>query len=56
MLGNEITTLVDEYKPAGSYEIDFQSSVNSQQLASGIYIYRLIAGNHTDTKKMVLLR
>ncbi|MBP9121185.1 MAG: T9SS type A sorting domain-containing protein [Ignavibacterium sp.] len=56
MLGNEIITLVDEYKPAGNYEVDFQSSVDSQQLASGIYIYKLSAENFTETKKMVLLR
>ena len=56
MLGNEITKLVDEYKPAGSYEVDFQSSVGSQELASGVYIYRLTVGNFTETKKMVLLR
>lgn len=52
MLGNEIITLVDEYKPTGSYEVNFDA-VN---LASGIYIYRLTVDNHTDTKKMVLLR
>jgi hypothetical protein len=55
-LGNEVATLVDEFKPAGSYKVDFQSTVNSQQLASGIYIYKLSAGNYSDTKKMVLLR
>jgi hypothetical protein len=52
ILGNEVITLVDEYKPAGSYEVNFDA-VN---LASGIYIYRLTVDNHTDTKKMVLLR
>jgi len=56
VLGNEVATLVDEFKPAGSYEVDFQSTVTSQQLASGIYIYKLSAGNYSDTKKMVLLR
>jgi len=57
VLGNEVVTLVDEFKQAGSYEVDFQSgSVGGQQLASGIYIYRLTAGNYTETKKMVLLR
>ena len=40
ILGNEVAILVDEYKPAGSYEVKFQSSVGSRQLASGIYFYR----------------
>lgn len=52
MLGNEITTLLDEYKTAGNYEINFDA-IN---LASGIYIYRLITDNYTETKKMILLR
>ena len=56
VLGNEVATLVDEFKPAGSYEVDFQSTVTGQQLASGIYIYKLSAGNYSDTKKMVLIR
>ncbi|MGQ9644523.1 MAG: hypothetical protein ACUVT3_11755, partial [Ignavibacterium sp.] len=37
VLGNEIVTLVDEYRPAGSYEVDFDAS----NLSSGIYFYRL---------------
>jgi hypothetical protein len=52
MLGNEIVTLIDEYKPAGSYEVNFDA-IN---FASGIYIYMLTVDNYTDTKKMVLLR
>ncbi|HCY74440.1 MAG TPA: hypothetical protein DHV28_00835 [Ignavibacteriales bacterium] len=52
VLGNEVATLVDEYKPAGSYEVNF----NAINLASGIYIYRLTADNYTETKKMVLLK
>lgn len=51
VLGNEVVTLVDEYKPAGSYEIEFQSAVGNGSskgvpsgLASGIYFYRLQAG------------
>jgi hypothetical protein len=56
VLGNEVVTLVDEYKPAGSYEIEFQSSVSSRQLASGIYYYQLKVGEILQTKKMVLLR
>jgi len=56
ILGNEISALVNEYKPAGSYEIEFQSTVNNHQLASGIYFYRLQADSFVETKKMILLR
>lgn len=56
ILGNEVTTLVNEYKPAGNYEVEFQSSVGSLQLASGIYFYQLKAGNYVEMKKMMLLR
>ena len=56
VLGNEVATLVDEYKPAGSYEVEFQSTVGSHQLASGVYFYQLKAGELVQTKKMILLR
>lgn len=56
VLGKEIATLVDEYKPAGTYEVEFQSSVGGHQLASGIYYYQLKAGDFIQTKKMILLR
>ena len=52
VLGNEIATLVDEDKDAGRYEINFDAS----GLASGIYLYRIQAGNFNQTKKMILLR
>ncbi len=52
ILGNEITTLADEYKEAGTYEVQF--SMNN--LSSGIYFYQLHAGNFIETKKMLLLR
>jgi hypothetical protein len=55
-LGNEVATLVDEYKPAGSYEVEFQSTVGNAQLASGIYFYQLKTGQYIDTKKMLLIR
>ena len=62
VLGNEVATLVDEYKPAGSYEVEFSaiggsaSGGNATDLPSGIYFYKLQAGSFTDTKKMILLR
>ena len=56
VLGNEIATLVDEYRPAGRYEVEFQSSVGSWQLASGIYFYQLKAGEYTAVKKMLLIK
>ena len=52
VLGNEITTLVNEKKPIGNYEIEF----NAPELPSGIYFYSLQAGNYVDTKKMILLK
>lgn len=52
ILGNEIATLVDEYKEAGRYEIEFDAA----ELASGIYLYKLQAGNFIETKKMLLTK
>jgi hypothetical protein len=56
VLGKEVATLVNEEKPAGSYEIEFKSSVGSLQLASGIYYYQLRVGDFVETKKMILLK
>ena len=51
-LGSEVTTLVNEVKSPGNYEVTFKANA----LASGIYYYRLKAGDFTETKKMILLR
>jgi hypothetical protein len=58
MLGREIVTLLDEYKPAGSYEIEFNSNDAGyrNKLTSGIYFYRLQTGEFSETKPMVLLK
>jgi len=56
ILGNEVATLVDEYKPAGNYEVEFNSSSGIRDLASGIYFYQLNAGDFVQTKKMILLK
>lgn len=52
VLGNEIATLVDEYKPAGSYEVEF----NASSLPSGVYFYQLRTDSFVETKKMILLK
>jgi photosystem II stability/assembly factor-like uncharacterized protein len=52
VLGNEVTTLVNEEKPAGSYEVNFDAS----GLSSGIYFYKLQAGSFIETKKMILMK
>jgi hypothetical protein len=52
LLGREVTTLVNEFKTAGSYSVDF----NASNLASGVYFYSIKSGNFTDTKKMVLMK
>lgn len=50
MLGKEVATLVNEYKAAGNYTVDFDAS----SLSSGAYIYKLSADDFTETKKMIL--
>ncbi len=55
VLGNDVVTLVDEYRTAGRYEVEFNAS-GIPNLASGIYFYQLKSGNFVDTKKMILLR
>ncbi|MCJ7554179.1 MAG: T9SS type A sorting domain-containing protein, partial [Ignavibacteriaceae bacterium] len=52
ILGNEISTLVNEVQEADEYSVKF----NSDGLASGIYIYTISAREFTRTKKMVVLR
>jgi hypothetical protein len=56
VLGNEITTLVNEDKGPGNYDVEFQSTVGSHQLASGVYYYQLRAGDFLETKKMTLVK
>jgi len=51
VLGNEVITLVDEYKEAGIYEVEFDGS----ELTSGIYFYKFQAGLFVETKKMAFL-
>ena len=52
VLGNEVTTLVNEEKPAGSHSINF----DARTLSSGVYFYQLRAASFVETKKMILIR
>lgn len=52
VLGNEIATLVNEEKPAGDYEVEF----NASGMPGGIYFYKLKAGPLAQTRKMILLK
>ena len=57
VLGNEVATLVNAEKPAGTYEIEFSVGQNSiLSLSSGVYFYTLSAGGFRETKKMILMR
>ena len=52
VLGNEVATLVNDYKSAGSYDVDF----NSTNLSSGVYFYQLKVGSYLETRKMILMK
>jgi hypothetical protein len=54
VLGNEVAILVDEYKTAGGYNIEFR--IKNAELSSGIYFYRITAGDFIQTRKMLLLK
>lgn len=52
ILGREVAQLVNEVQMQGSYTIEF----NADKLTSGVYVYKLQAGNFVETKKMMLVR
>lgn len=57
ILGAEVATLVDEVRSAGVHRVSWNGTNSSgQQVASGIYLYRLTAGDFAATKKMLLLK
>ena len=51
-LGEEVAELIDETKPAGNYSVSFDAS----KLSSGVYLYKISAGNFVETKKMILMK
>ncbi len=57
ILGQRVAVLVDGYREAGEHVVQWESKdANGQQLSSGVYLYRLEAGEFLDTKKMLLLK
>lgn len=52
ILGEKVSTLINEFKLSGNYELRF----NTEQLASGIYFYKLIMGEFAQTRKMILTK
>jgi len=52
IIGREVSTLVNEEKPVGRYEVNF----NASSLASGVYFYQIKAGDFIQTKKLMLLK
>ena len=52
ILGKEIATLVNEQKESGIYDVNFDAS----DLASGVYVYKIQAGNFSATKKLMLMK
>ncbi len=52
MLGREVSTLVNEELKPGNYEVDW----NAENYPSGVYFYKLSAGESTETRKMILLK
>ena len=51
-LGEEVATLVNDFKEAGNYKINFDAA----DLSSGIYYYRLASNSFNEIKKMILLK
>jgi PKD repeat protein len=52
MLGKEVQTLVNEFQSAKTYSVSFDAS----DLSSGVYLYKLQAGDFFDSKKMILIK
>lgn len=56
LLGSEVATLMNGYQTSGAHKVTFNASSSGSRLASGIYLYKIQAGNFASTKKLMLLK
>jgi hypothetical protein len=57
LLGRKVTTLVDRQLPPGHHSVAWDGTdARGSRLPTGVYLYRLKAGDHTETRKMMLLK
>jgi hypothetical protein len=56
ILGREITTLVNEELKPGTYEVEWSATGGGSNYPSGVYFYKLITTEYTETRKMVLVK
>jgi formylmethanofuran dehydrogenase subunit C len=57
MLGRELKTLIDREMSGGVHSLDWNADNNlGQEVTSGIYVYRISAGDFTTTRKMILIK
>ncbi|MCX6833427.1 MAG: T9SS type A sorting domain-containing protein, partial [candidate division Zixibacteria bacterium] len=57
ILGQKVRTLVNEFRAVGTHEVQWDGrDDNGNAVSSGVYLYRIQAGNFVETKKMVLMK
>lgn len=56
ILGREVKSLINEYKPAGQYTVTWNAASGSSQVPSGVYFYKLQAGSNVQVRKMLLIK
>jgi len=57
ILGQRVTTLVDDNLPTGQYQVEWDATnERGQRVATGVYFYRMVVGQHSQSKKMLLLK
>jgi flagellar hook assembly protein FlgD len=57
IMGQRVRTLVDDVLPAGQHTVEWNGrNTNGDEVATGVYLYRMTADSYTNTKKMLLLK